>query len=96
MTFRATAAAAAKRFRTPPPEDTGEEAIYLKALSEKQTPVAIKLVGGEVVRGWVEYFDRDMIRLTREGEPNLFIYKEKIAYIAEEKRPPSTNPQRRT
>jgi host factor-I protein len=84
MTFRATAAAAAKRFRTPPPEDTGEEAIYLKALSEKQTPVAIKLVGGEVVRGWVEYYDATMVRLTREREPNLFIFKHEIVYIAED------------
>jgi host factor-I protein len=38
---------------------------------------------GEIVRGWVEYYDRDMIRLTREGAPNLFIFKHDIMYIAE-------------
>ena len=44
----------------------------------------VKLLDGEVVRGWIEYYDRRMIRLTRDGAPNLFIYKHDIAYIAEE------------
>jgi len=69
--------------KTPPPEETFEEAAYLKALAEKQKIVSIKLHGGEVVRGWIEYYDRNMLRLTREGAPNLFIYKSEILYIAE-------------
>ena len=48
------------------------------------TPVTVKLVGGENVRGWVEYYDQNMIRLTREGAPNLFIFKHEILYIAED------------
>ncbi len=70
--------------RTPPPDDTHQEANYLKMLGEKQRPVRIKLMGGEVVRGWIEYYDRRMVRLTREGAPNLFIFKHEIAYIAED------------
>jgi len=73
-----------KKTKAPPPNETGQEAVYLKSLSEKQTPVAVKLTGGEVVRGWIEYFDQSMIRLTREGSPNLFIYKHDIISIAEE------------
>lgn len=69
--------------KTPPPEETFEEAAYLKALGEKQKLVSIKLQGGEIVRGWVEYYDRNMIRLTRDGAPNLFIFKSEIMYIAE-------------
>ena len=56
----------------------------MKMLGEKQRPVKIKLMDGEVVRGWIEYYDRRMVRLTREGAPNLFIFKHEIAYIAEE------------
>ena len=70
--------------RTPPPDDTHQEAAYLKMLGEKQRPVRIKLMDGEVVRGWIEYYDRRMVRLTREGAPNLFIFKHEIAYIAED------------
>jgi host factor-I protein len=69
-----------------PPEETSEEAAYLKALGEKQRPVSIKLAHGEVVRGWIEYYDKNMLRLTREGLPNLFIYKHEIMYIAEDKK----------
>ena len=73
-----------KKTKAPPPNETGQEATYLKMLSEKQTPVSIKLSAGEVVKGWIEYFDQNMIRLTREGAPNLFIYKHDIISIAEE------------
>lgn len=69
--------------KTPPPEETFEEAAYLKTLGEQQKPVAIHLDGGEVLRGWIEYYDRNMVRLTREGAPNLFIFKSEILYIEE-------------
>jgi len=74
----------AKRGRTPPPEDTFEEASFLKTLGEKQKAVSIKLMGGEIVHGWIEYYDKNMIRLTREGAANLFIFKHEIMYIAED------------
>lgn len=70
--------------KTPPPDETFEEANYLKQLGEKQKAVSIKLADGEIVRGWIEYYDRNMVRLTREGAPNLFIFKHDIVYIAEE------------
>ncbi len=73
-----------KRSRTPPPEDTFEEAAFLKALGEKQRPVSIKLMDGQIVHGWVEYYDKSMVRLTREHAPNLFIFKHEIMYISEE------------
>jgi host factor-I protein len=39
---------------------------------------------GQMVRGWIEYYDKNMVRLTREGAPNLFIFKHEIMYIAED------------
>jgi len=68
----------------PPPDDTHQEAAYLKMLGEEQRPVSVKLLDGSVVRGWIEYYDRRMVRLTRDGAPNLFIFKHEIAYIAED------------
>lgn len=73
-----------KRGRTPPPEDTFEEASFLKALGEKQNPVSVKLMDGQIVHGWIEYYDKNMVRLTREGAPNLFIFKHEIMYISDE------------
>lgn len=69
-----------------PAGETGQEAAYLRFLSEKQVPVTVKLRDGEAVSGWIEYFDDQMIRLTREGRPNLFIYKQQIRTITEQGR----------
>jgi len=69
--------------KTPPPDETGQEALYLRSLSERQVPVFVKLRDGEKLRGWIEYFDDGMLRLTREGQPNLFIYKQQISTICE-------------
>jgi host factor-I protein len=74
---------ARRRSKAPPPGDTGQEALYLRSLSDRQVVVNVKLRDGESVRGWIEYFDDAMLRLTREGEPNLFIYKHQIRSIAE-------------
>jgi host factor-I protein len=75
--------ASRRRTKTPPPGETGQEALYLRSLSERQVQVSIKLRDGETVRGWIEYFDDGMLRLTREGKPNLFIYKHQIRSITE-------------
>ena len=72
-----------RRSKAPPPGDTGQEALYLRSLSDRQVVVTVKLRDGESVRGWIEYFDDAMLRLTREGAPNLFIYKNQIRSISE-------------
>lgn len=73
-----------KKMKPPPPQETGMEATYLSQLREKQTPVMVKMPDGEALHGWIEYFDVDIIRLTRQGTPNLFIYKHQILYIADD------------
>jgi host factor-I protein len=75
---------AARKPRSIPPDETSQEAAYLKMLGEKERSVSIKLADGEVVQGWIEYYDKNMVRLTREDKPNLFIFKHEIMYIAED------------
>jgi len=72
-----------RRSRTPPPGDTGQEALYLRSLSDRHVSVQVQLHDGETIDGWIEYFDDGMIRITREGHPNLFIYKHQIRTITE-------------
>jgi host factor-I protein len=69
--------------KAPPLGETGQETLYLRFLSEKQVRVTVKLRDGESISGWIEYFDDTMIRVTREGQPNLFIYKHQIRTISE-------------
>lgn len=66
------------------PEQTFEEIKYLKRLIDNNVKVRVKLEDGEEVEGVIEYYDQSFIRLTREGAPNLFIYKHDITYLTEE------------
>ncbi len=78
--------------KNPPTGETGQEALYLKSLSDRQVSVVVKLRDGEQVSGWIEYFDDMMLRLTREGKPNLFIYKAQIRTITENATPGMRRP----
>jgi host factor-I protein len=46
--------------------------------------VVVHLRSGEVLRGAIEYYDQRFVRLTRQGAPNLFIFKHDIKYFYEE------------
>ncbi len=67
-----------------PSESTNKEAAYIAWLSKTRTPVVVKMVDDEEVSGWIEYFDRNIIRLTRDQDSNLFIYKERVKYLYED------------
>jgi len=66
------------------PEQTFQEVKYLKQLIENGTPVRVKMLDGEEVQGTIEYYDKSFIRITRDGLPNLFIFKHDIKYLVEE------------
>ncbi|MFI5175587.1 MAG: RNA chaperone Hfq [Terriglobia bacterium] len=68
------------------PDLTNAEYQYLSGLVQSKARVVVKLMNGETVEGWIEYIDRNFIRLTREGQPNLFIYKHDIKYLEEVKK----------
>ena len=66
------------------PEQTFEEVRYLKLLIDDEVPVRVKLLDNSEVSGRIEYYDHSFIRLTRDGAPNLFIFKHEIKYLYEE------------
>ena len=65
------------------PEQTFEEVKYLRQLIDNRTPVRAPQTSDEEVEGIVEFYDASFIRLTREGAPNMFLYKHDIKYIYE-------------
>jgi host factor-I protein len=72
------------RKKPAPPEQTHAENFYYVKQMQGRTPVAIVLMDGEVLHGTVEWYDRDCIKLTRYGSPNLLIYKHSIKYLYKE------------
>jgi host factor-I protein len=73
--------------KTKAPDQTFEEVKYLRSLVERQAKVRIRLEGDSEVTGIIEFYDQNLIRLTRTGEPNLFLYKHDIKYLWEEDQP---------
>jgi len=65
------------------PEVTQAEVRYLKYLIDRELPVRVRLRTNEEVEGIIEYYDQSFIRLTRQGAPNLFIFKHDIKYLYE-------------
>jgi host factor-I protein len=79
---QAVAAAPANARKKPaPPEQTHAESFYYVKQMQARTPVAVVLLDGEVLHGSVEWYDRDCIKLTRVGSPNLLVYKHCIKYL---------------
>jgi sRNA-binding regulator protein Hfq len=64
-----------------PPTDTfAENYYYLKQMSKK-TPMAVVFSDGQVIEGYIEWYDRNCIKLNRDNAPNLLIFKSNIKYI---------------
>ena len=67
-----------------PPEITHAENFYWIKQMQSRTPMVVALESGETVHGIVEWYDRDCIKLTRQGSPNLMIFKRTIKYVHKE------------
>jgi host factor-I protein len=68
----------------PDPDETGEEAAYLKELTETGSTVVVVLRTGERLRGQLRYYDRDVFSLGQFDGPSLFLRKTSIRYLYEE------------
>ena len=65
------------------PETTLREVEYWNDLIARQQPMRVRLLDNQEHSGTVEYFDLDIVRITRIGQPNLFLYKRDIKYVFE-------------
>lgn len=73
----------ASRKRVPPEQTNAENYYYIKQMASR-TPMIIKLVDGEEIRGVIEWYDRNCIKVHRNKEPNLLIFKHQISYMFKE------------
>jgi sRNA-binding regulator protein Hfq len=49
-----------------------------------RTPMVVVLTTGEELRGWIEWYDKNSLKLNRQREPNLMILKHNIRYMFKE------------
>ena len=69
------------RRRQVPPENTSAEAFYYVKQMTNHTPMVVVLDNGDQLRGHIEWYDRNCIKVNREGTPNLLVYKHAIKYM---------------
>ena len=72
-----------RRKQAPPEQTNAEEFYYLKQMAAR-TPMVVVLTDGEELRGWIEWYDKNSLKLNRHREPNLLIPKRNIRYMYKE------------
>ena len=70
--------------KTPPAAQTNAENFYYQKQMQSRTPMVIVLRDGEEVHGTIEWYDRCCIKINRNSQPNLMIYKPAIKYMYKE------------
>jgi len=64
----------------PPYETHAENYYYLKQMNKK-TPMGVVMNDGEIIEGYIEWYDKNCLKLNRDDAPNLLIYKTNIKYL---------------
>ena len=67
--------------RPTPPDQTNAENFYYVKQMQAKTPMVITLKDGEVLKGSIEWYDRSCLKVNRDGEPNVLVYKSNIKYM---------------
>ena len=71
---------AANKKPVPPDQTNAENFYYLKQMQTK-TLMSIMLRDGEEIKGVIEWYDKDCLKVNREGAPNLLVFKSNIKYM---------------
>jgi host factor-I protein len=67
--------------KSTPPEQTNAEQFYYSKQMQGKTHMVVLLTDGEQLEGVIEWYDRDCLKLNRDGAPNLLLYKHCIKYM---------------
>ncbi len=69
------------RRRPVPPEQTNAECFYYLKQMNNRTPMVVVLTDGEILRGHIEWYDKNCIKVHRNDAPNLLVFKHGIKYL---------------
>jgi host factor-I protein len=64
-----------------PPDQTNAENFYYIKQMQSKTPMMFVMKDGEMLKGIIEWYDKTCLKINREGEPNLLVYKSNIKYM---------------
>jgi sRNA-binding regulator protein Hfq len=64
-----------------PADQTNAENFYYVKQMQNRTPMVLVLGDGEELRGVIEWYDRNSIKLNRDSQPGLLVLKHNIKYM---------------
>jgi sRNA-binding regulator protein Hfq len=67
-----------------PAEQTNAENFYYQKQMQSHTPMVVVLQDGEEIHGVIEWYDKNCIKMVRNGQPNIMVYKPSIKYMYKE------------
>jgi sRNA-binding regulator protein Hfq len=70
--------------RPSPNDQTNAENFYYVKQMQNKTPMVIVLQDGEMIKGSIEWYDKNSIKLHRSPEPNVLLLKHYIKYMYKE------------
>lgn len=84
-----SALAQSKSKKAPPPVETNAEVFYYKKQIDTHTTMIIVLQDGEEIKGTIEWYDRNALKINCSQGPNLMLLKHNIKYMfkAEDREP---------
>lgn len=70
--------------RPSPNDQTNAENFYYVKQMQNKTPMVVVLQDGETIKGVIEWYDKNSIKVNRAPEPNLLVLKHYIKYMYKE------------
>ena len=70
--------------RPAPSDQTNAENFYYVKQMQNKTPMVVVLQDGELIKGSIEWYDKNSIKLNRSPEPSVLLLKHYIKYMYKE------------
>ena len=70
-----------QRKKPAPPDQTNAENFYYVKQMQTKTAMVVVLQDGEEIRGVIEWYDKNCLKIHRTEGPNLLVYKPSIKYL---------------
>lgn len=67
--------------KKPPPVETLAEVFYYRKQIDARTEMVFVLQDGEQIRGTIEWYDLDSLKINRKKDPNILLPKHSIKYM---------------
>ena len=67
-----------------PPDQTNAENFYYVKQIQNKTPMVVVLQDGETIKGSIEWYDKNSIKVNRAPDPPLLVLKHYIKYMYKE------------